>query len=151
MSSMFTETMLKKVERNGFVQKNKLLILVSALCFLFICLTVYYKNKYEVAFQKAFLCPATNWTPTVYQINSNTQQPTIDSSDIMTRDEFRKAVVGKTQEQVISAVGKPNTTQDDGYSIYWYYGNKSKDPITDIPDTSTQVVFDNGVVSNVNF
>ncbi len=39
----------------------------------------------------------------------------------MTQEEFRNATMSKTQEQVIKAVGKPDSTQEFGGVPTWYY------------------------------
>jgi outer membrane protein assembly factor BamE (lipoprotein component of BamABCDE complex) len=71
---------------------------------------------------------------------------------VYTREQFRALIIGKTREEVIKAVGKPERTQEvSGYGEYWFYRNLTKDPITDKLDFSAQVVFENGVVNRVNY
>lgn len=67
------------------------------------------------------------------------------------REEFRKAITGKTPDEVIKAVGKPDSTQDSGGGSTWYYNKATKDPVTDKVDYSAQVVFEGGRVSQVNY
>jgi outer membrane protein assembly factor BamE (lipoprotein component of BamABCDE complex) len=70
----------------------------------------------------------------------------------MTREEFRSKVkVGMTQEQVIATVGKPNKTSDGGGTIYWYYDDRTVDPVSGKADAHAQVVFVDGKVQSVNF
>lgn len=68
----------------------------------------------------------------------------------MTRDEFRKAVVGKTPDEVIATVGRPDRTDDLG-GIAWYYRDRTRDPVSLKTDSSAQVVFENGRVVRVNY
>jgi outer membrane protein assembly factor BamE (lipoprotein component of BamABCDE complex) len=68
-----------------------------------------------------------------------------------TREEFRKLIVGKGQDEVIATVGRPDTTQDSGRNPTWYYRNLTVDPITGKTDHSAQVIFKNGVVDHVNY
>jgi hypothetical protein len=49
----------------------------------------------------------------------------------MTREAFEAAVKGKTRDEVIQAVGRPDTTRDgDAGSVMWFYNNRTIDPIT---------------------
>lgn len=68
-----------------------------------------------------------------------------------TRAEFTKLVVGKTQAEVIQAVGKPDSTSESGGRVWWYYSNTTTDPITGKTDQSIQLVFEDGKVSEVNY
>lgn len=73
------------------------------------------------------------------------------SQGVMSRDEFRNAVMGKTMTEVIQAVGRPDTTQDIGIIQCWYYEHRTKDTITGKVDFHAQVTFEGGVVTGVNF
>ena len=69
-----------------------------------------------------------------------------------TRDEFRKLVIGKSPDEVIAAVGKPNSTQDYGKgSVNWYYDQRTTDPVTGNLDNTAQLIFENGRVASVNY
>jgi hypothetical protein len=70
---------------------------------------------------------------------------------VYTRQEFRDLVMGKTQSEVIAAVGKPDSTQDDGLGVNWYYYNRTTDPVAGKIDGSAQVVFKGGRVTAVNY
>ncbi len=76
---------------------------------------------------------------------------TTPTGPVMMRANFRKAIMGKTPQQVLAKVGKPKSTQDQDGSLFWYYRNKSKDPITGQLDYQIQVVFRKNRVSSVNF
>ncbi len=65
-----------------------------------------------------------------------------------TRDEFTKAVVGKTGEQVIAAVGKPDHTSGVD-SSNWFYRNVTTDAVTGKADFQVMIVFRNGVADRV--
>ena len=71
-----------------------------------------------------------------------------------TRDQFQARIMGKSVDQVIASVGRPDTTQENSGQWYWYY-SCSYDPITGRGDTHVQVVFTccgrDGVVALVNF
>lgn len=68
------------------------------------------------------------------------------------RGEFREKIMGMTQQQVLAAFGKPDSTQDFGPDdINWYYTDRTYDPVTNKTDSMTQVVFEGGKVVKVNF
>jgi outer membrane protein assembly factor BamE (lipoprotein component of BamABCDE complex) len=69
------------------------------------------------------------------------------------REEFRALLMGKTQEQVIRAVGRPGKTTDGvGGDTYWYYNHATVDPITGKTDPHVQVAFtSDGVVRSVRY
>jgi hypothetical protein len=73
------------------------------------------------------------------------------SKSVMTREEFRQAVLWKSTNDVIQSVGRPDRTQDSGGSQYWYYEKRTKDPVSGKVDRSVQVVIQNGFVESVNF
>lgn len=68
-----------------------------------------------------------------------------------TREEFRKTVVGKTPDEVIAAVGKPDRTNDFDDRKSWFYKELTTDPITDKVDKSITVRFKDGRVYEVVF
>lgn len=80
-------------------------------------------------------------------------ETTAGADSVMTREQFRTAVMGKTAEQVIAAVGRPESTSDYSTVSAWYYEKKTKDPITGKIDISAQVLFDKetGRVRSVSF
>lgn len=69
----------------------------------------------------------------------------------MLRDDFKKAIMFEAPEQVIVAIGRPDTTQQTGTTEYWYYHYVTRDPITGKVDYSAQVIIENGEVKSVNF
>jgi outer membrane protein assembly factor BamE (lipoprotein component of BamABCDE complex) len=67
-------------------------------------------------------------------------------------DEFRSLVRGKTEAQVIEAVGEPNRIvkreQAEG-KTYWYYVYRTRDQSTGQPIPETRVIFRNSKVDTV--
>lgn len=55
---------------------------------------------------------------------------------VWTRDEFQTAVLGKSSEQVIASVGRPETAHDhpNGKPDRWVYPRKVLNPTTQRPD-----------------
>lgn len=70
---------------------------------------------------------------------------------IYTREEFTALLVGKTQDQVIKLVGKPNRTSASGERSTWDYYDRTRDTIADKIDHIAFVWFRNGVVERVNY
>lgn len=70
----------------------------------------------------------------------------------MTRDEFRQAVTGKTEAEVIEVLGNPDGTQDGSRKL-WYYHRRTYDPVTRRTDSHAQIGFatKSGRVDAVNF
>jgi hypothetical protein len=66
------------------------------------------------------------------------------------RKEFRKLLVGKTPDDVIAAVGGPDSTSQDGDRIKWTYRKRTIDPATGQVDAAIFVHFTDGKVSNVD-
>lgn len=67
------------------------------------------------------------------------------------RDEFRQLVVGKSRQEVLDLLGRPQATQEgDGFE-FWDYQGRTFDPVTNRTDHNAQVEFQNGRVSNVTF
>ncbi len=75
-----------------------------------------------------------------------------DANDkVWLRDDFRSSIMGLDQNEVIAAVGKPDSTQESGEDQIWYYARKTRDPITDKIDGNAQVIFQRGIVVRVNY
>jgi len=71
---------------------------------------------------------------------------------VMSREAFRKVVhKGMTLQQVIQAVGKPDSTSGTGRSLHFEYPHKTMDTITGKVDYMTSVSFWDGVVDSVGF
>ncbi len=67
------------------------------------------------------------------------------------RDEFRNLVLGKSPEELVAAIGKPNSTQDTELGVFWYYENVAGDPVTGKRSMLVQITIENGRVTGVNF
>lgn len=83
--------------------------------------------------------------------NGTATVATASAKKTYTRAEFKALVVGKTPEQVIAAVGKPDSTQESSIGQTWYYRETTVDPITGKADATAQLVFENGIVDRINF
>jgi hypothetical protein len=70
---------------------------------------------------------------------------------IYARAEFKELVMGKTADEVIAAVGKPDRTEADEFGTYWHYRGRTTDPVTGKTDPDTRLEFKEGRVSEVNF
>ena len=73
------------------------------------------------------------------------------ANKLYTRDEFRKLLVGKTADEVLQAVGKPDSTSETALGAYWYYRHKTTDPVTGQTDANAQVCFFNDQVVRINY
>jgi hypothetical protein len=67
------------------------------------------------------------------------------------RNEFKSLVIGKTESQLINLLGKPAETFSVGPWDYWVYNHRTKDPLTDKVDGTTQLVIQDGKCTTVNF
>lgn len=69
-----------------------------------------------------------------------------------TRDEFRKLVDGKTMQEVLDAVGTPNSRDnEDNLEPRWFYLSPCYDPLTNHVDRSVTIHFQSGRVRLVVF
>jgi len=71
------------------------------------------------------------------------------SGGVMTREHFQQAVIGKTPQQVIQAVGRPDSTALG--DTQWMYYDKTKNPTTGQNDEGTFIRFNSGVAVSVEF
>jgi hypothetical protein len=78
-------------------------------------------------------------------------RPPPETAPVFTRTEFTKKVLGKSESEVIQAVGKPDDTSEDSNSRYWHFKRRTRDPLTNEKDTDVQVVIKQGRVANVNY
>ncbi len=74
------------------------------------------------------------------------------STKVYTRDEFKTMVDGKTPNEVIEAIGRPNSTNDTslGNPYRWHYYNKVLNPVTQKYDTGI-VQFEDGRANSVQW
>ncbi len=77
---------------------------------------------------------------------------TVKANKNLPREQFRALVSGKTEQQVLDALGKPDETQDqEGLGKLWYYRNVAVDPVTGKKTAQVQLVFEGGAITSVNF
>jgi len=71
---------------------------------------------------------------------------------VYTREEFKTLVMGKTPEEVIAAVGQPDSTQErpDGTQTTWHYDNRVTNSATTKPSTGI-LEFKDGKVAEVRW
>lgn len=75
----------------------------------------------------------------------------------MSRETFESVVIGKSEDEVIKSVGRPNSTKSGTWErsgikwSYWYYEGRTVDPISGKADYQATVTFENGRVTNVTF
>jgi hypothetical protein len=72
---------------------------------------------------------------------------------VFSREEFRRLVLGKTESEVIAAVGRPESTHELGQAgrSFWIYHNLTRDPVSGNVDVSTHVTFQDGRVEVVSY
>lgn len=66
------------------------------------------------------------------------------------RQAFYQLVMGKSQEQVLAAVGRPDQT-NQMHHTFWDYMGKTYDPVSGKTDFSADIEFTGGVVDRVTF
>jgi DNA-binding transcriptional MerR regulator len=69
---------------------------------------------------------------------------------ITLRDNFRYWVVGKTEQEVIEALGRPDRITDHSVISYWQYENNFKDSVSGNRGFAT-IIFYNGIADSVDF
>lgn len=70
---------------------------------------------------------------------------------VYSRDEFRKIVQGKTPDEVIVLVGRPEFTEDGEGIMSWFYHGLTRDPYTGKMDDTVLVNFEYGRASGVTY
>jgi hypothetical protein len=60
-------------------------------------------------------------------------------------------VLGKSEEEVIDAVGRPDETSEDDDARYWHFKKRTLDPLTQEKDADVQVVIKGGKVASINY
>lgn len=85
------------------------------------------------------------------QGSTNSSALASSSGNVMSRTDFKRTVIGKTEQEIIAAIGRPSQTQDMGGMQMWYYEERTQDPATGTADHMAQVTFENGRAVGVNF
>jgi hypothetical protein len=70
---------------------------------------------------------------------------------VLTRPEFSRQVMGRSEKEVVEAVGRPDETSEDAQTHYWHFKRRTRDPLTKERDLDVQVVFKSGKVTSVNY
>ena len=70
---------------------------------------------------------------------------------VYSRGEFSRRVLGKSEEEVVDAVGRPDETSEDDDARYWHFKKRTLDPLTQEKDTDVQVVIKGGKVASINY
>ncbi|HKB06220.1 MAG TPA: hypothetical protein VKD90_28760 [Gemmataceae bacterium] len=70
---------------------------------------------------------------------------------VYTRQEFQDLVVGKTPDEVIAAVGKPDDSTEDGDGVRWTYAGRVRDPAPGKSAGNPVVVFRDGKAAEVRY
>jgi hypothetical protein len=70
---------------------------------------------------------------------------------VYSRPEFSRLLIGKSEAEVIEAVGRPDETSEDDDARYWHFKKRTLDPVTEEKDADVQVVIKDGKVANVNY
>lgn len=78
-------------------------------------------------------------------------QPDDGNKSVYIREHFDKLVMGKPEDEVLRAVGKPYVTSEANGVQYWHYMDRTMDPLTKGIDSDVQVIFKNGHVCAVNY
>jgi hypothetical protein len=79
------------------------------------------------------------------------QSPASPAPRVYSRPEFSRLVLGKSEAEVIEAVGRPDETSEDDDARYWHFKNRTLDPLTREKDEEVQVVIKGGKVANINY
>lgn len=90
---------------------------------------------------------------TLYAINRTQQSeaPARPPPRVYSRPEFSRLVLGKSEAEVIKAVGRPDETSEDDDARYWHFKKRTLDPLTQEKDTDVQVVIKAGKVAEINY
>jgi len=78
-------------------------------------------------------------------------QAAAEAPVVYLRNDFTASVLGKSEDEVLEAIGKPDDTSEDAQAKYWHYRRRTKDPATGRTDSDVQVVFERGRVIALNF
>lgn len=72
-------------------------------------------------------------------------------SKLPTREEFRQAYMGKTKDEILESLGRPDSTTEYSDKHHsWMYKNAKMDPISGKVDDYTRIEFLDGVVEKIS-
>jgi hypothetical protein len=88
-----------------------------------------------------------------YAINRTRQSQSAPTPrpPLYSRPEFSRLVLGKSETEVITAVGPPDETTEDDEARYWHFKKRTLDPLTREKDTDVQVIIKDGKVADINY
>lgn len=87
-----------------------------------------------------------------YALNGARQpQPLPRSRPAYSRETFSSLVLGKSEAEVIAAVGRPDDTSEDEDARYWHFKKRTFDPLTQEKDTDVQVIIKGGKAAEINY
>ena len=86
-----------------------------------------------------------------YAIHRARQSQSPPPPPVYSRPEFSRLVMGKSEAEVIEAVGRPDETSEDDDARYWHFKKRTLDPLTQEKDTDVQVVIKGGKVASINY
>ncbi len=88
-----------------------------------------------------------------YAINRarQSQSPPPSPPPVYSRPEFSRLVLGKSEADVIDAVGRPDETSEDDDAQYWHFKKRTLDPLTQEKDTDVQMVIKGCKVAEINY
>lgn len=69
----------------------------------------------------------------------------------LTRDEFRNQLKYRSPATVIDLIGKPDSTSENSDIIFYYYNQRTIDPVTEKLDSTAQITFNNQEIESINF
>ncbi len=78
---------------------------------------------------------------------TDTTQP----EKVFSREEFDALVVGKSEEEVIRAVGTPHKTSDGPDYRFFSYFKRTRDGVTDKVDADATIIFQDGKAERVSY
>ena len=70
-----------------------------------------------------------------WQQGHDTQAQAGNPPTVYLREEFASSIFGKSEDQVLDAVGKPDTTSEDAQATYWHYRRRTRNPATGSTDS----------------
>lgn len=79
-----------------------------------------------------------------------TFEPQVQTNRNLPRDQLRALVSGKTEQQVLGALGKPDETTEGLYKN-WFYYDVGVDSVTGKRNVQMRIMFDRGVVTEITF
>jgi hypothetical protein len=75
-----------------------------------------------------------------------------ETSSIYSRDDFKALILGKTSNQIILLLGRPNQTQETGSRVMlWYYNEITVDQYSERIDDLVQIYFQDNIAVDITF